>query len=101
MDREALLRSYVATVNAAVQRRYRYPRPARRAGFQGKVVLELRVDARGRIHDVRVLSSSGYRLLDRAAVEAVEQVAEVPPPPAELKWGDRRVRVAFVYALRG
>jgi len=101
MDRDALLRSYVAAVNAAVQRRYRYPRPARRARLQGEVVLEFRVDKGGRIHDVRVLSSSGHRLLDRAAVESVEQVAAVPPPPAELDWHDRKVKVAFVYALRG
>jgi periplasmic protein TonB len=101
VDKDALLRAYIASVSSAVHRRYRYPRPARRAGLQGEVVLEFRVDSKGRIHDVRVASSSGYRLLDRAAVEAVEQVAAVPPPPALLGWEDRRVKVAFVYALRG
>ena len=98
---DALLHAWVEEVSAAVHRTWRYPRSARRAGLQGEVVLEFRVDGRGRIHDVRVARSSGHRLLDEAAVAAVEQIASVPPPPPVLAWGDRLVRVPFVYALRG
>jgi protein TonB len=50
-----------------------YPRMARRQGYEGMVVLEVLVDRRGRVGDLRVLSSSGFTLLDKAAMAAVEK----------------------------
>lgn len=44
-----------------------YPRLARQRGEEGRVVLEIRVDARGRPSKVSVLYSSGYPRLDEAA----------------------------------
>jgi protein TonB len=51
----------------------RYPIMARRRRYQGTVFLDVLVDARGRAEDLRVASSSGYDLLDRAALEAVRE----------------------------
>ena len=48
-----------------------YPLIARRRGFQGTVVLEVLVNRNGRVADLRVFNSSGYKVLDRAAVESV------------------------------
>ena len=48
-----------------------YPLIARRRGFQGTVVLEVMVDRNGRVGGLRVLKSSGYNVLDRAAKESV------------------------------
>jgi protein TonB len=50
-----------------------YPRMARRQGYEGTVVLEVLVDRHGRVGDSRVFSSSGYALLDKAAMAAVEE----------------------------
>ncbi len=50
-----------------------YPRRAKRRGYEGVVVLEVRVDKQGRPSDIRVVTSSGYGLLDRAAERAVRQ----------------------------
>jgi protein TonB len=50
----------------------RYPGLARRKGYQGTVVLEVLVDERGKVGGLRVITSSGYAILDRAAVGAVE-----------------------------
>ncbi|MDX1765250.1 MAG: energy transducer TonB [bacterium] len=49
-----------------------YPRLARKQGYAGTVVLEVLVDRQGRVGDLRVLSSSGYALLDKAATAAVK-----------------------------
>lgn len=51
----------------------RYPEQARRAGWQGTVLLELTVAPSGDVTNVRVLESSGYDVLDAAAVTAVRQ----------------------------
>jgi protein TonB len=48
-----------------------YPILARRRGWEGRVVLHVQVDARGRPGSVTVAVSSGHPVLDEAAVEAV------------------------------
>jgi len=50
-----------------------YPLIARRRGFQGTVVLEVLVDRNGRVVDLRVFNSSGYKVLDRAAEKSVSE----------------------------
>jgi protein TonB len=51
----------------------RYPRSAIRRGQQGTVVLSVHVDAQGRVGNLWVFESSGYRVLDSAALEAVKK----------------------------
>lgn len=48
----------------------RYPRLARREGYEGRVLLRVRISADGRCLAVQVARSSGYAILDRAAAEA-------------------------------
>lgn len=48
-----------------------YPRQARRRGWEGKVVLRVAVSVAGTVETVSVRESSGHRLLDDAAREAV------------------------------
>jgi protein TonB len=50
----------------------KYPPLARRKGWQGTVVLELRIEADGRISRLHVNATSGYPVLDRAAVESLQ-----------------------------
>jgi protein TonB len=50
-----------------------YPALAQQNGWHGTVVLRLRIDADGRVTDVRILTSSGYEILDAAAVNAVRR----------------------------
>jgi len=49
----------------------RYPRIARKRGYQGTVVLEVLVDRDGEVEDLKVYRSSGYKALDRAALSSV------------------------------
>ena len=56
----------------------KYPRIARRRGYQGTVVLEVLVDRNGRVGELRVYTSSGYKILDRAALASVKGWAFEP-----------------------
>ncbi|GAB4115460.1 MAG: hypothetical protein Fur0026_01350 [Sideroxydans sp.] len=49
-----------------------YPLVARRMGYQGKVVLNVEVLAEGRAGEVKLQSSSGYDILDQAALQTVK-----------------------------
>lgn len=55
-----------------------YPPEARRLGQQGVVVVRLRVLATGEVKDVSVQTSSGFPLLDQAAVDAARITRVLP-----------------------
>jgi protein TonB len=49
-----------------------YPMVARRMGYHGKVVLDVEVLAEGKAGDVKLHLSSGYDILDNAALQTVK-----------------------------
>jgi periplasmic protein TonB len=51
----------------------KYPRVAQRRGQQGTVILNVRVEINGRVSDLRILTSSGFKILDRAALAFVQK----------------------------
>ena len=62
-----------------------YPWRARRMGQEGKVLVQVAYDARGRVHELGIAESSGYRLLDREALAAVRRAwapSDQAPPSA-------------------
>ena len=50
-----------------------YPRAARRAGHQGRVLIDAEILSSGRVGNATVLESSGYANLDEAALKAAEK----------------------------
>lgn len=50
-----------------------YPLAARLAGWEGRVLLRVIIDSRGRVQEVLVHESSGYALLDESALRTVRQ----------------------------
>ncbi len=50
-----------------------YPGLARRRGYEGTVILEVLVDRRGRVGELRLFKSSKHRVLDRAAMASVKK----------------------------
>lgn len=55
-----------------------YPSLAQRRGWEGIVTLSVAVDETGTPQEVRIKESSGYSVLDRCAVEAVQRWRFVP-----------------------
>jgi protein TonB len=49
-----------------------YPMAARRMGYHGKVVLNVEVLAEGKAGEVKLQQSSGYEMLDNAALQTVK-----------------------------
>jgi len=75
-----------------------YPPLARRRGWQGVVLLELRIETDGRISHTQVSATSGYPVLDAAAVAAL-QLASVPRAQRWLKDGAVDLLVPVEYRL--
>jgi len=72
-----------ASLRQALRAHFSYPLLARRRGWAGRVQLSLRVESDGRLSHVRLLESSGYGLLDRAALASVRAIGVVPQA---LRW---------------
>ena len=51
-----------------------YPPHARRKGMQGTVLLSFGISGQGTVHDIRVVKSSGYAILDLAAKDAMQRL---------------------------
>jgi protein TonB len=62
----------------AVHTHFYYPALARRKGWEGQVTVGVRVRADGRLTDIRVIRSSGYRILDSAAVDCLRRASRLP-----------------------
>lgn len=76
-----------------------YPRRARQRNQQGKVILEVLVNSRGRVEEMEVAESSGYSILDRAAKDAVRDWVFEPGRRGEQPV-DTRVRVPVRFELQ-
>jgi periplasmic protein TonB len=50
-----------------------YPRAARRRGMEGLVEINALVNRQGKVKEQRIYQSSGYTILDRAALKAVKK----------------------------
>ncbi|MBN2626435.1 MAG: TonB family protein [Spirochaetales bacterium] len=59
-----------------------YPYKARKKGYEGQVLCHVRVGTDGKVLDATVFTSSGYDLLDQAALDAV-LAAEYSPGTRE------------------
>ena len=68
----------------AVGNRY-YPEASLRYGIYGELRLLVIVRKDGSLEDIQVLSSSGYAVLDEAAMKIVRLAAPFAPFPAELR----------------
>ena len=75
---------YAAVLLAWLERHKEYPRPARRRGQEGVVLLYVLIDREGRVLQSRIEESSGYPLLDNAALDMLERAAPVPPLPDDM-----------------
>lgn len=65
----------------SLQAHFHYPRIARHRGWEGLVEVGLRVEANGRLSDIRVLRTSGFSVLDRAAVASVGRIHHLRDAP--------------------
>lgn len=62
-----------------------YPDEAKRRKLYGSLLLHVALNSDGSLRDIRVLKSSGHKLLDDAAIRIVRLAAPYAPFPAEIR----------------
>jgi protein TonB len=55
-----------------------YPMSARKMSIEGKVLLEVEVNPEGFPNDIKIAKTSGYKILDSAALDAVSKWKFIP-----------------------
>jgi TonB family protein len=93
------LLSYGRFIQTRILEKLRYPLLAKDAGFQGTVMLGVHLSAAGELLDVAVKSSSGYKMLDDAAIGAAKALYPYPPFPAGIKKKELWIDVPIEYQL--
>lgn len=76
----------------AVGNKY-YPEASVRYGIYGDLRLLVVIAADGSLQDIKVLASSGYAVLDEAAIKIVRMAAPYAPFPAELRATTDRLEI--------
>lgn len=84
----------------ALLKHFQYPFIARQNAWQGKVVLNIRVEADGRVHAIRVLHPSHYPVLNRAATRAANAIGKIPAARILLAGQSLTFRVPVAYRLQ-
>jgi len=65
----------VQRLTIAFSEHFSYPRMAQRNGWQGIVKLALRIEPNGQLSRIRVVSTSGFPVLDQAALDTLNRIA--------------------------
>lgn len=90
--------SYFSKLRDKIKMVWRYPEGAKNAGLQGRLMLRFVLNNDGSLRYVKVVKSSGFPILDEAAVKAIKKAAPFYAIPKKL--GDNLNVVAnFEYAL--
>ncbi len=79
------LGQYSSLLGRSIAKHKYYPKIARKRGWQGKVILDLRIDGSGNILSAKVQDSSGHAILDKEALKMAEKAAPFPKPPLALQ----------------
>jgi len=76
-----------------------YPPLARRKGLQGTVLLGFGISGQGAIHNIRVVKSSGYTILDLAAQDAMQQLEKLSWYAASLHGKAMDLELPIIFRL--
>ncbi|MDP2905529.1 MAG: TonB family protein [Candidatus Omnitrophota bacterium] len=97
--KEALpgLAGYTHLVQERISNAIYYPRQAENTGWEGNLKLALLLNAGGDLKEIRLLQSSGYRILDDAAIDVAQKQAPYPPFPPQVESQDLWVEVPIFY----
>lgn len=77
------LRAYYAAILARIEAAKQYPWVAQRRRMQGKTRIAFRLSASGRLLSAHIVRSSGFAILDKAAMAAVRNAAPYPGFPGK------------------
>ncbi len=101
--RESIIAPYLDSWRRRVERigTLNYPTAAQRAGVQASPVLEVAIQADGRLAKAEIMTSSGYPDLDAAALAILKLASPFDPFPPDLAARYHTLRFAYEWQFTG
>lgn len=88
----------ISIIYTELSQYFTYPKIAQRRNWQGKVLLSLRVSSSGNIENIQLKKSSGYNVLDQAAINSLRKVGNLPHVSSWLS-NDIELKFPVIYKL--
>jgi periplasmic protein TonB len=89
---------YMARIKHQIEKVWTYPEQAARKGISGEITLRFKLSKDGNLLSVRMLDSSGTKILDVAAIKAVKGAAPYYPFPATITTKKLVITASFIYS---
>ena len=93
------LGEFLRKVRRKIEEAKLFPEAAREAGYEGTVVVSFEILRDGSLGRIEVLKSSGYEVLDKAAVETIRRASPFPKPPLYGRGEALRVEVPITFKI--
>lgn len=90
---------YLSIVRQKIEEKKEYPVFARNQGIEGTVRLRVTISSNGQIDEIKIVKSSGEKILDQAAVSTITKASPFPSFPEDLKTSSMQVELSLVYTL--
>jgi protein TonB len=67
----------ISIINLQLRQYFYYPRIAQKYNWQGQVILKFKINHNGKVENINIVESSGYKILDLAAVNALNKLNQI------------------------
>ncbi|NHN39069.1 TonB family protein [Pseudomaricurvus alcaniphilus] len=98
--RAGSVQDYFTELMAWLNQHKDYPGAVKKKKQQGTVVIQFAIDRAGKVLHSKVKTSSGYPLLDQAALQMLAAAEPLPPLPRQFKREQLTLAIPIEYALR-
>lgn len=85
---EEIRNRYLLMLKERIEHHKQYPLMSRKGRQQGTVIVQFELTPEGEVKSCQVKKSCGHRLLDRAALQAVNSASPFPALPQEIDFSD-------------
>ncbi len=91
--------SYARVIRDGIARHWKYPPEARENLIEGKLMVLFSLGRNGDLQAVRILTSSGYTILDDEAVRAIRAAAPFPSFPGHITVNRLNIKANIDYRI--
>ncbi|MBI5378969.1 MAG: TonB family protein [Nitrospirae bacterium] len=91
--------SYHEKLKIKIESIWEYPAVARVSGLRGNLYIRFTIGKNGNLEEVALVKSSGYRILDEAAVKALKEAFPFLPLPESWKLEHHTIVGNFIYTM--
>ena len=79
------IESYSAKLTKAIAKQKKYPRIAQMRGWQGEIILDLKIDGQGNLIKAKIKQGSKFKILDTEGMNMVKRASPFPKPPKNIE----------------